>query len=259
MKYLDVYSSAPELLVQGNARYSTTVGTFISIIASIACITLGIWFFQEWITTTKSQIIKNEASNENINLDISSFPIMFGVFNGNLKSFPDERRLFTTEVVTHDFRDGKIVNIPVNKCNKETDFGKYKQSFSSTPDLETYWCIPPDRHNLTLFSSYGSSVNFKYLNINIKKCKNGTSIGSSGDFLHNITDCYPTEHAEKVMSDVFLKFQHVDFQVDHDLKEPFKPQEKSFLVGISLKLFKRFFITIDIINYITDVGIMMKE
>lgn len=253
----DYMSSSPEMLIFGSKRKRSYFGVVLSFLNYCTCLTLMIWFFQDWIFYSKPQIIQSLNNDQNVVGDISGMPIAFNLLNPYVLPFADQDKLFYPEILRFDATGKTSYSIVPTKCTPDS-FGSYYNFFKDIPNIDSYFCILPDKHNFTLHSTYGSPEELN-LNIVLNKCINGTYYDWFNNLNSNRSDCSTPEIIEVQLKELFLSYITISNAIKHDLETPFSPELKKIFIPVSISLFKRFFLNYNSVEYTTDSGIMMKS
>lgn len=257
LRSLDFLSSKPEILLFGEKQQKSYFGAVLSILNYTACMVLMIWFFQDWLFSSKPQLIQTIYSDLNTNVSLSQYPIAFNLLDGSFKPFLNQERIFGVEGLQYNSSKKDSFSIQLTKCNNNS-FGDYSDLFSGIPYIETFFCVPPNQFNLFLSSVYGSPTE-RSIHFVFNKCTNETYYDWLGNLNSNRSDCYSNEEREIKLSEVFLSYHTVVSSIDHESKVPTTTQLKSIFLPISTLIFKRFYIYFKHIDYFTDTGIMMKS
>jgi hypothetical protein len=126
---LDRLGSTPDLLFSGNKRFTTLMGTLMTIVCYLASLGVAIYIIQDWIFNSKPLVVVNFATELNERVDVSSYPFAFGLMNGSLHPLPDSDRIYSVEPIYGD-AEGKVhYSYPLQKCDPNKPFGKYKRFF----------------------------------------------------------------------------------------------------------------------------------
>ena len=139
--------------------------------------------------------------------------------------------------------------IKISKCNINEHFGEYKEYFNDVPDLESYFCPDLRKYNQTIYGIYGGTKPFSYLQFYFTSCLNET--------MNNT--CFSKDYINKILSDVYLDLLSIDFKMDSLKKTVSKIEMKSERFSISNSVYKRIWMYLRKINYITDDGILFTR
>ena len=140
-------------------------------------------------------------------------------------------------------------NITISKCNINEHFGEYKEYFIDVPDLESYYCPDLRQYNQTLYGIYGGTKPFSYLQFYFTSCLNET--------MNNT--CFDKDYINKILSDIYLDLLSIGFKMDSLKKTVSKIERKSERFSISNSVYKRIWMYLRKINYITDDGIIFTR
>ncbi len=140
-------------------------------------------------------------------------------------------------------------DIKISKCDINKHFGDYKNYFKNIPDLETYYCPDIRNYNQTIYGLYGENKPFSYLHFYIIQCTNET--------MNNT--CFDIDYINKQLSGTYLDIKSIGFKMNSLKKKvgEIEIESKRFLVSNSV--YKRIWMYIKKINYITDNGIFLTS
>jgi hypothetical protein len=255
---LDQLSSTPDLLFSGNKRFTTLMGTFMTIVCYLASLGVAIYIIQDWIFNSKPLVVVNFATELNERVDVSSYPFAFVVMNGMLQPLPDSDRIYSVEPIYGD-SEGKVsYSYPLQKCDPDKHFGKYKSLVSNISYLANHYCLPADASKSDLRGSYGSA-NELNINIDFTKCINGTNNDFLGTYRTNVSNCQSADELEKSLNEVYIQVLFIDTQINNDNDEPRTSVLKKMVLPASSSLFKRYFLYQKLAEYTTDKALLGKD
>jgi hypothetical protein len=265
MNKLDFLSTKPQLFILGKERFTTDIGKILGVICAALIIALSIYFFSEMIRRHSINIYSYSYITHLPLIDMSEFPIMMTLQNGNGVPYDEEERLFRIYGLHADFgnySNVKYTPIYLEKCDINKHFGKYQELFKDIPYFERYHCMPLNKFNLTVFGKYGNSATgFSFLNFDVDKCMNlSRSIDPSNGIIRDSTNCFTDEKIQTTFFSSFISIAHVDIYIDHNnITTPTQVYARIDLLPVSTSIYKRYFRFMKVNHYDSDSGFIFES
>jgi hypothetical protein len=170
---LDLFSSKPELKVQGNSKFRTKFGIVVGIISIILLITIYIFYILQCVLRKEKIVTYNEKRNITPRIALNNNKISLSIFDGFGRDYPDQDRLLSLsarywksnfldiprmdiDYIKNEENLGKIIDIPLKKCNKFSD-QKFSKEFAQLNFLKpNSVCLELDGFKEDIFGRYGS-------------------------------------------------------------------------------------------------------
>jgi hypothetical protein len=133
---IDFLSTKPQIFTNGKNRFSTIFGIIFSIVTMAVIVTFAIYFLNEMFQRQTINIYSYSYINSLPSINMSNFPLMISIQNGNGIPYPEEERLFRIYGVHCDFSNySNVKYIPIypEKCDIDKHFGEYKEFFKDIP------------------------------------------------------------------------------------------------------------------------------
>jgi hypothetical protein len=213
---IDFLGNEPETYIFGKRRYKTCLGGFLSILTTLAILTLSLYFITIAFMRQQVNIISSETTKYNKTFDFKTVPFLFKP--ANLKG-----EKYNTSVVYPiiqywaNYPENKgnttIITLPTKACEL-SDLEGYESTFKDFVDLQNYTCY--DRktaQNMTLFGNYGDVTNgYSKIHIYITTCVNGSIYNPNPDK----NTCEKPETIKNALSVLPLHFytSFPDYDVD---------------------------------------------
>ena len=246
---------------KGDTGYKTIFGGIISIITIFASIGATLYFISRLLNKEDSSVILSTETDFYVNITYSHllpFMVRFSdsysvpytnqtsrLYNVYLRLWFGGTNDSNSEESSQQYYD--LIN--VSKCNINQHFGEYKQYFENDPDLDTYYCPDLRQFNQTIYGIYGGYKPYSYLHFYFAKCLNST--------MNNT--CFEEDYINKKLSGTYLDVKFIGYKMD-SLKEKVSTIEiKSERFLVSNSVYKRIWMYIRKIRYITDNGIVFSS
>ncbi len=252
---LDMFGVQPQLFFGKKDKYKSKTGFVLSLIV-IFTIFVGFMFFGiELFQRVYPRVIKTELYTPNppsFNLTQDKFSFFFGLQDKSFEYYIDPA-IVTVNVIFSNITtvDKKTttqnINLETEECNLEKHFPNRKSIY--TMDLSNFICIKPEYYNfLQLSGTQGQDV-FKYITIDLKKCKDGSGV-----------TCKSTEEINKKLNGGYFRINQIDslFQ-PRDFEVPINYTARDYFTTISDKYYKELTFYYKNINYTTDDGYIFEN
>lgn len=260
VKSLDYLSTEAKLTFnsKGDTRNKTIVGGFLSIFGVLSSFILSIFFFVDFIQRNEKSLITNVGTSYNVNITNSNnIPFLFRLTDPHNRPYANSDNLYRVamkfwhgadEDSSEDIEQNYI-DIQVERCNI-SHFGQYKYLFEHYNDLDTFYCALPRYSNQTIYGMYGDIHPFGYYHFYIYLC-----INESDD-----DTCIEQKESEALLSNTYLEIRTVDYSIENEhLNHVSKPLVRTDRHMLSMTVYKRIWLFINEINYISDNGILFES
>ena len=240
---------------KGETRLKTLIGGTLSIFLIIISSIFTIYFLYRKFNRLDANVIYSTERIETLNLTYSSkIPFMFRVSDTYSKPIPNENIYHTYIRLWYTIENSTIQlyeEIPMSKCDINKHFGNFKKYFINMSDLNSFICPDIRLDNQIIYGIYGGNLPFSYYDFNVLKCLNNT--------IFNLT-CKSEEEIHKKLSDAYLDLRFIDFTLDSLNKDKVeKIVIKSERFSISSTMYKRIWLYLTDIKFITDKGIIFSS
>jgi hypothetical protein len=213
--YFDQSSITPQFYINGNERYVTQTGGFLTIVGMVTSLVLAAYFIFTFFERDSLNVVYSLETNEvKPSMNFTDF-FMFTTYDLSTGLPADPRAVTLTPVLWHLINglDESVDILPTKTCTNTTFTENYNEMFSSfNIAYEDYHCLDNSKgHNLTLYTDM-SVANNRYMLIYISRCQNSTENGNH---------CYADEEINsklKEMSLFYWAFYPVN-TYDHGLLE----------------------------------------
>ena len=244
---------------EGETGKKTIFGGIISIISIIISLGFTGYFSYRLLYRKDSSLILSTLTDQYINITYSH-KLPFMVRFSDSYSIPyinETSRLYNiylrlwfggtnnTEEENRQYFD----TIKVSKCDINKHFGEYKELFKEISDLNTYYCPDLRDYNQTIYGIYGGTKPFSYIHFYFVQCLN--------ESMNNT--CFDEDYINKILSATYLDIKLIDYKMDSLKNKVGNIEIKSERFLISNSVYKRIWVYIRKINYITDTGLAFSS
>jgi len=262
LKNFDIYGYNFRLRYKREIEYSTYCGIFFSLISISIILIISISNISKMIKGTNFSIVTNYIyTNNNIEIDLSSYPILLGLYKyGNEIEYnpsyvsirmdrnehipkKDEKGNFTIERNSY--------SIELEKCSL-INFKEYIYLFNNTNlEFNKHFCFKSNQ-NLTIKGHHGDQINgFTTLEFHVIKCINTTE---------NNNHCKSSEEIDKYLENSYVSIIYVTKNIDHyNISNPIYNIINSDIFFISFEYVKRYYYFFSKEKYISDNGILLNS
>ena len=246
---------------KGETGYKTNFGGIISLLSIIASIGFTIYFLYRLFNKEDSTVILSTETDHYVNISYSHklpFMVRFSdsysvpylnetsrLYNIYLRLWYGGSNNSNLEENTQQFYDP----IEVSKCDINKHFGEYKKYFENDPDLESYYCPELRKYNQTIYGIYGGYKPFSYMHFYFAKCLNST--------MNNT--CFDENVINKKLSGTYLDVKFIGYKMYSLKKKVSEIEVKSERFLVSNSVYKRIWMYIRKIRYITDTGLIFSK
>ncbi len=246
---------------KGETGQKTIFGGIISIITIVISLSLTGYFIYRLLKKKDSSIILSTESDPYINITYSHrmpFLVRFSdsysvpyknqtsrLYNVYLRLWYGGSNNSENENDTYQSFD----EIKVSQCNINEHFGEYKEYFKDIPNIDSYYCPDLRQYNQTIYGIYGGTKPFSYLHFYFARCLNET--------MNNT--CFNDDYIEKILSGLYLDVIYIGFNMNSLKQNAVQTEIKSERFLVSNSVYKRIWIFINKIYYITDDGIIFAN
>ena len=254
----DIYGYDFLLRYKKEVKYSTYCGIFFSLISISIILIISISHILKMINGTNFTIVTNYIYTNNIEINLSSYPLLFGLYKyAHLIEYDPsyiKLRLDRNEHIPIKDEIYKIernsYSIELEKCSLN-NFGEYINLFNNSNfDYNKYICVKPNQ-NLTIKGHYGDQINgYTTLEFHLIKCENTTE---------NNNHCKSSEEIDKYLENTFIAIIYVSKNIDHFNKNnPIYSFINSDSFAITSGNVKRYYYFFSKEKYFSDNGIILN-
>ncbi len=246
---------------KGETGYKTIFGGIMSLLSIITSIGFTIYFLFRLFNKVDSTVILSTETDHYVNITYS-YKLPFMVRFSDSYSIPylnQTSRLYniylrlwyggSNNTNLEENSQQLYDQIEVSKCDINKHFGEYKKYFENDPDLESYYCPELRKYNQTIYGIYGGYKPFSYMHFYFAKCLNST--------MNNT--CFDENYINNKLSGTYLDVKFIGYKM-HSLKKKVSEIEiKSERFLVSNSVYKRIWMYIRKIRYITDYGLILSK
>ena len=258
LKIIDIYGYKFPLRYKEETQYNTICGIFFSII-SISLITLLIFYYAfQIINKSNFSLVTNYIySNENIEIDLSSFPLMIGLnryelpieINNSYVIFRLDRNIYTPIKNKSGYSILNRTSIPIEleQCTLES-FGSYKNLFEKY-EYRLNLCVKPNQ-NLLIKGRHDDQVRgYENLELHLIKCENLTE-----------NKCKRPEEIDNFLENSYISLFYISQTTNHfNVKNPINTILNSDTFAITLEHVKRYYYFFSKEKYNSDNGLIFNN
>ena len=254
-KAIDMFGSSLSLKSQSGANsFQSTFGGILSLLVFICTSGISIFFLNIFFNRVESTIISNFKTSINTYIpDFHNFPVMLKLSlpGAGKIDFPEKTWRLNPLIFTMDPKISSTYNttrINYQRCTKEM-FKGYDDVLKDMIDLQDYFCFNFGDSKFDLLGPYGSSEFHQFLSIRIRGCyKENEGEG-----------CLSPEIVDKITTDMFVDIRILNTNIMHDRIDPIDKELLGQRIPISSSIFKRIFMKINTIDYISDFGYIFES
>lgn len=253
IRYFDFLSTEVKLTInKGDTRLKTVLGGMLSIISVIVTIAFGIYFFVQLLNKESSFVITSTQITPFIKIKNSNeFPFLVRLTNDISApyDYPDKIYNITLKywyVQSSEMQQEDSYDIQLEKCDINKHFGQYRSLFEPLTDLDTFYCALLRPDNFTIHGRYGDVNPFGFYHFYISMC-------------WKRKDCYDIDTLKNITENIFLDFRTVDFSIESYKSNPKEETIHSSRHMLSSTIFKRVWLSISGIKYLTDEGFFFSS
>ena len=265
IKKFDYFSRKVTLTMndKGDRGYKTYVGGIISIISFFSSIFCGIYFLIRMFSRKDLSVIYSTQMNPYINLTYSNkLPFLLRISDTNSLPYDEDNKLYyiTSSVWFGGSNDTSLLgtasqtsqSLNISKCNLDIHFtDEFKSYFDKFENLSSYYCLLPRNYSQTIYGLYGNYYPFSFYSFTFRYCKNTTE---NNDF------CYPLDDMKTKLRSPYLDVIFIDYTMNSlSFKEVKELSIRKERYELSIKLYKRIWLYLENIKYITDNGYIFSS
>ena len=245
---------------KGDTGLKTLIGGILSLFSIITVVIFSLYFMIRLFLRQDATIIYSSIRDDSIEISYS-YLLPFMLRLSDSYSIPlESKHLFNISLYiwytnTSKYNKNEIVQyydiLYLEKCNIYQHFNNYSQYFKKMNDINTYFCPINRLSNQSLYGIYGNNEPFLYYNFYFSKCINSTL---------NNNSCKSDIEIEKILQNAYLDIRYIDYSIDNLNKK--KVEEihiRNERLGISISVFKRIWLYLKTISYITDNGLFYNS
>ena len=260
IKETDFLSQKVSLTIndKGDTSYKTLIGGIISILTVLFSIICCLYFLIRMLKREDLSVILSSQIDYYVNLtDSHKLPFLFRLTDTNSIPYEEDEKLYymTMSVWFGGSNDSSLAptaiqykhSLNVSKCNLDIHFdSKYKELFKGIENLNSYYCIEPRNYSQTIYGLYGSYYPFSYYSFTMRYCSNTTQ---------NDNSCYSINEIKEKFATPYLDLIFLDYTINSlNSKNVEQVSIRKERFELSAKLYKRIYLYLENIKYITDTG-----
>ena len=260
IKEVDFLSHKVSLTIndKGDTAYKTFIGGIISILTVLLSIICCSYFLIRMFKREDLSLIVSSQIDYYVNItDSHKLPFLFRLTDTNSIPYEEDEKLYymTMSVWFGGSNDSSLAPtatqyrhaLNVSKCNLDIHFdSKFKELFKDIENLNTYYCIEPRNYSQTIYGFYGSYYPFSYYSFTMRYCSNTTQ---------NNNSCYSISEIKEKFATPYLDLIFLDYTINSlNTKNVEQVSVRKERFELSAKLYKRIYLYLENIKYITDTG-----
>ncbi len=243
---------------KGDTAYKTFIGGIISILTVLLSIICCSYFLIRMFKREDLSLIVSSQIDYYVNItDSHKLPFLFRLTDTNSIPYEEDEKLYymTMSVWFGGSNDSSLAPtatqyrhaLNVSKCNLDIHFdSKFKELFKDIENLNTYYCIEPRNYSQTIYGFYGSYYPFSYYSFTMRYCSNTTQ---------NNNSCYSISEIKEKFATPYLDLIFLDYTINSlNTKNVEQVSIRKERFELSAKLYKRIYLYLENIKYITDTG-----
>jgi hypothetical protein len=251
---LDNLSIKPKLLINGNERYTSSIGVIMTTLSMIAVTVLAGYFLITFFSRRDLSVIYFKDSNNfipHINLNETFFMFYFRDVNNDPIDPRVAELVPTYWTYTNDVRN--ISFLETEPCNFDTNMNDpyYKTLFSF--NITKYSCIKdPGRYNLTM-TSLPAEGNRRYFNFYMRRCTNSTD---------NNNHCYPPDDLDTKLKalNMYIEYYFPNYIYNHyNFTNPIQLWYLRSQYKITSEFFYNYYDYFKLLEYESDNGNVFED
>jgi hypothetical protein len=244
---LDILSIKPSLYIKSQTRYKSHYGAFLTVLCSLAILTLALFFMINFINKTDLNVIwYKESANFSPFIDLNQKILMFRFRDINLNKIdPRIASIQATYWSFHSTGNYTTYYLDLEPCSTDKHFPDYPELINF--NASTFQCIKQsENNNFTLWSNPASKTR-AFFNIYLVSCKNTTDRDT----------CYSQDIIDSKLksTNMFFDYYMSMHAIDHyDPEAPLKDAIHSTTYKITYDFFFTYYEYYKNIVYTSDDG-----
>jgi hypothetical protein len=246
-KNLDILSIKPSLHIKSQTRFKTNYGAFLTLLSSLAILTLALFFIINFIEKRDLNIIwHKESINFSPFIDLNQKILMFRFYDINFDKIDPRVASIQATYWTYSDNTNKTINyLDLEQCSPDKHFPAYSNLINF--DASTFQCIKShEDNNFTLWTNPASG-GMAFFNIYLVSCKNTTDQST----------CYSQDVIDSKLksTNMFFDYYISMHAIDHyDSENPIKDTIHYSSYKITYDFFFTYFEYYKNIVYTSDNG-----
>lgn len=251
---LDYLSNEVKLTIhKGEARVKTFLGGLLSCLSVCITLALAIYFFVKFLEKKSIFISNSSEASPFLQIENShNFPFLLRLTDNYNQPFKNAHKIYSINakywnIQSYNANENSCftIDIPIEKCDLNKHFGEYRSLFTDITDVETFYCSALRSPNQTIEGRYGDIYPYGYYDFNLVLCMNSP-------------DCYEKSILEEITESVYLDFRTVDFKINSQATQAKVDTAFSNKHLVSSTVYKRIWMYLSGIKYITDTGLFFS-
>jgi hypothetical protein len=254
-KSLDFLSPSAQIYFNGEERYNSYFGAFMSVMVVIACLILGIYFFIQTVTRQQISVVyTDEFRGKNSFYNFSNYPLVYNLKNSMGQEFNDQERIIDIVPkiwIRDEDQNWSSKDLKLEKCNF-TWYPSYSDELQAKigGDIKTFCVNPNDKANdgyYTKGTFEGSDYAYQ-MSFHMFPCRNSTK-----------NNCLPKDEIDRQLGYFYFSLYFVNSYINGEEINPVVEFVDSYSWLTSNNIFKLFNIKFRENKYKSDFGYVFRE
>lgn len=256
-KTLDFLSPSAQIYFNGEQRYNSYFGAFMSLMVVFSCLTLGIYFFIQTVTRQQISVVyTDEFKGKNAFYNFSHYPLVYNLKNSMGQEFDIQEKIIDIVPkiwIRDEDQNWSSKDLKLEKCDF-TWYPTYSSELKSKigGDIKTFCVNPNDKDNdgyYTKGTFEGSDYAYQ-MSFHMFPCRNTTL---------NNNHCLPKEEINNQLGYFYFSLYFINSFINGEEKVPVVEFVDSYSWLTSNNIFKLFNIKFRENQYKSDFGYVFRE
>ena len=250
---LDIYSISFPLRYKKEKEFKTNFGSIFGIISFILFFIIFILFYRSIVIHSNFTLVESTLMDSNEEYDLKDVPLIIGLIgkNGDFLEYDPKSfsfslmyiKNFHNSILNYDYNNEII---PLNSCDNDTNYNKYKNYFMDNIYSNKQFCVSSNK-TFIIKGKYGDNT-FSYLNFEMNICNENTN------------DCYSKEEIFNKLYGSSIMFGYLENIIDnYDYHRPIKMKRRAQFFPINPYFSKHYQISFSKVSYISDDGLIFHN
>lgn len=213
----------------------------------------GSFFCLEFLNRKTFSLITNIVDDFEVKYEkFDTVPFLIRLSGDYGKTFPKDYYFIDPEKTFYDEKvSSSHVTYPlgIKQCDNSM-FINRKELFQDIQDLESYSCFDFKNESFDLVGTYGKSPMFTYLLMFIRPCHLNPTPGIV---------CPDEATVNKALNVAYVDLITIDNKINHNTSNPYLETLYKVRIPVSNTIYKRIWISYQLIDYKTDVGFLFED
>ena len=253
-KKFDIYSLTFPLRYKKEKEFKTNLGSIFGIISFILFIMIIILFYRKITIHSYFTLIESTLMNSYQEYDLNNIPLIISLIgkNGDLMEYDPKlfsfkltyEQTYYNSTLRNSYHDTEI--IPLNPCDNDTNYNKYKNYFEDNFYSSKQICVSYNK-TFIIKGKFGDK-NYSSLKFEMNICN------------ENINDCYSKTEIVNKLKESYIIFGYLENIIDnYDYHNPIKLKKKAEIFPINPFFTKKYQISYSKVSYISDDGFIFNN